>query len=636
VETPSEDPFLCGVYGAMHTLGLQNNSQLDDRYLQAVATLKHFDANSLEGPHWTLEGTWDPAKGTISRHSVNAKISLHDLAMSYLPAFQQAVVEGGAAGIMCSYNRINGVPSCANEYLLQQVLRRQWNFRGYVTSDSSALNDIVQNHHYAKDMLEMVPLALQAGCDIESAPWPSGHPHATGGEYITHIPEAVHKELLDEALVDRALRNALEIRFRLGLFDPIKDQPFWKVEPNVVRAEKHVQMAKEATAQGMVLLKNEGHLLPLLNDTPIVALIGPHIHDRKAMAGNYLGELCPGSNFDCITSFAEGFSNATTRYGGTLLPVEGCAVSGTDISGFSKAKDAASQADVVIFMGGLDASLEAEGKDRPDIRLPSVQSKLIQEIAQVNANIVLVLMHGGMVGLDAVIHHVPVVVSMGYPGIYAGEVLPEVLLGRTDNAWGKLAITWYHDDIQEQLNMLDFSMTRPPGRTHRYYTGKPLFSFGHGLNPLTSFQMSRFLQVSRSSKKTKKNEVTLSTNVTNSGTRAATEVVLAFFQPPRDLPASEPASMLRQQLFGFDRVHIEPQSSKQISIDFSPSNLQLYDADGMPKLFTGVYTIMFTTGSESAVLRVSVDEHQNLEFLPESTTGTGDVFVESNSQKSSS
>jgi xylan 1,4-beta-xylosidase len=352
VETPSEDPFLCGVYGAMHTLGLQNNSQLDDRYFQAVATLKHFDANSLEGPHWTLDGTWDPKNGTVSRHSFNAKISLHDLAMSYLPAFRQSVVEGGAAGVMCSYNSINGVPTCANEYLLQQVLRRDWKFRGYVTSDSEALTDIVQHHNYAKDMLEMVPLALHAGCDIESAGWKSGHPHATGGEYITHIPEAVQKELLDESLVDRALRNALGIRFRLGLFDPIDDQPFWKVKPSVVRSDNHVQMAKEATAQGLVLLKNDGNLLPLKLDAATkIALIGPHINNRKEMAGNYLGELCSGSNYDCITSFAEGFSNATAKYGGTLLTETGCEVNGTDTSGFSKAKDAASEADIVIFVG---------------------------------------------------------------------------------------------------------------------------------------------------------------------------------------------------------------------------------------------------------------------------------------------
>ena len=271
----------------MHTLGLQNNSQLDQRYLQAVATLKHFDANSLEGPHWTLDGKWDAKNGTISRHSVNAKISLHDLAMSYWPAFRQAVVQGGAAGIMCSYNRINGIPSCANEWLLQRVLRRDWKFRGYVTSDSGALTDIVKHHKYAKDMVEMIALSLQAGCDVESAEWPPGQIHSTGGFYIDHVAEAVQQQLLDESLVDRALRNALAIRFRLGLFDPIEDQPFWKVDPAVVQANEHVQMAKEATAQGLVLLKNEGNnLLPIrLHKTTKIALIGPHINDRRQMAG---------------------------------------------------------------------------------------------------------------------------------------------------------------------------------------------------------------------------------------------------------------------------------------------------------------------------------------------------------------
>jgi Glycosyl hydrolase family 3 C-terminal domain/Fibronectin type III-like domain len=254
--------------------------------------------------------------------------------------------------------------------------------------------------------------------------------------------------------------------------------------------------------------------------------------------------------------------------------------------------------------------LEAENRDRPDIRLPSIQSALIREIASVNSNVVLALMHGGMVGLDAVIDQVPVVVSMGYPGIYAGELLPDVLLGHTEKAWGKLAITWYHDDIQEQLNMMDFSMSRPPGRTHRYYTGTPLFPFGHGLNPLSSFEMS-LLQVARSN--ITKDGLTISTTVTNRGTRSASEVILAFFKPPSDLPASEPISKLRKQLFGFDRVHIEPDESKEIAIEFSASTLQLYDADGVPKLFPGVYTIIFTNGIDTASITVSVDENQKVD-----------------------
>ena len=327
--------------------------------------------------------------------------------------------------------------------------------------------------------------------------------------------------------------------------------------------------------------------------------------------------MCPGGSYDCITSFAEGFSNATAKYGGKLWTTQGCDVAGIDTKGFQEAKDLASNADLVIFLGGLDHNLEAESKDRPDIRLPSIQSHLIQELAPLCPNFVLVLMHGGMVGLDAVIDLVPVVVSMGYPGIYAGELLPDVLMGNIDNAWGKLAITWYHDNIQEQLNMMDFSMSRPPGRTHRYYTGTPQFAFGHGLNPLTTFAMSK-LRVSHS--RETEGGMRLSTNLTNTGSRAGSEIVLAFFEPPPTIPPSEPVSKLKQQLFGFERVFLQPKEKKEVFIEFSPSSFLLYDADGLPAIFPGKYSIKISNGFEIETISISVDEALNMEFLEESTT----------------
>lgn len=347
------------------------------------------------------------------------------------------------------------------------------------------------------------------------------------------------------------------------------------------------------------------------------SIIGSQNNLLSFPVGNYLGEICPGGKYDCITSFAEGFSNATAKYGGTLRTARGCDVAGTDTKGFQEARDVASDADLVIFLGGLDSSLEKESKDRPDIRLSSIQSQLIQELTPLCSNFVLVLMHGGMVGLDAVIDRVPVVVSMGYPGIYAGELLPDVLMGNIVNSWGKLAITWYHDDIQEQLNMLDFSMSRPPGRTHRYYTGTPQFAFGHGLNPLTTFVMSK-LRVSHSRKT--KDGLRLSTNITNTGSRAGSEIVLAFFEPPSTIPVSEPASKLKQQLFGFERAFLQPNEKKEVFVEVSISTLQLYDADGLPAVFPGKYSIKISNGSEMETISVSVDKDLNMKFLEESMT----------------
>ncbi|CAB9497090.1 xylosidase/alpha-L-arabinofuranosidase 1 [Seminavis robusta] len=613
LETPSEDPFLVGVFGTLYTLGLQNNSQVDDRYFQAVATLKHLDANSLEGPHWTPDGKWDKKHGNITRYSVNAKISMHDWAASYLAAFRQAVVEGGAAGIMCSYNRINGVPACAHEYLLQRVVRQQWKFRGYVTSDSHALEKIVTTHHYAKDWPETVQLALQAGCDIESAAWTKGNMFATGGHYIDEVPSAVQSGLIDEELVDRALRNALGVRFRLGLFDPIEDQPFWNIPPSTVQQPDHVKLAKEATAQGLVLLKNDNKIVPIDPTKYSIALIGPHLYDNITMAGNYLGQLCPKDNPSCVTTFHAGFVEAVSKYQGKGLgAAKGCSVNGNDKTGFAEAIDVAKKADVVIYVGGNNLHMEAEFIDRPDIRLPAIQVELLQEIAKVNDKIVTVLLHGGMIGLDAIVNQAAAVISAGYPGRYAGEILPDVLFGKNARAWGKLAITWYHDSIQEDLNMLDFSMSRPPGRTYRYFQGTPQYPFGHGLNPLTSFDLSKLVVHKGKGKQT----LALQTNVTNTGSRPGSEIVMAFFSPPSTLSKRQPASKLRKQLFGFERVHLQPTVSRTVAFEISPTVFQLYDSDGLQVLFPGKYSVTVTNGVDAEEqISILIDKQHNLKVL---------------------
>ena len=346
LESPGEDPHINSVYGIQYTRGLQNNSHLDGRYLQACSTLKHFVANSLEGIDHVLEPT---------RHSVNAIISLYDLASTYLIPFRNTVEKAGAAGIMCSYNRVNGVPMCANEFLLSLTLRHQWKFRGYITSESGAIDDFSMFHNYTKYKNESVALALDAGCDVESASWPRNHPWSTGGNYIKFVAELVKSGRLSEGALDRALRNALEIRFRLGLFDPIEHQPFWKISPSVVQSSDHVHTAKEATAQGMVLLKNNADRLLPLDGRSKIALLGPHVFDRHVMLGNYLGETCFRDKTNrCVTSFEEGFQRLSNENNGSVKSAQGCEVFGNDTSHFHEAIDIAKDMDVVIFFGGLN------------------------------------------------------------------------------------------------------------------------------------------------------------------------------------------------------------------------------------------------------------------------------------------
>ena len=598
METVSEDAFVLGVYGKEYTLGLQNYSQ-NSPYLMAVATLKHFVANSLEGPHWDLNGTWNPSSSSpLTRHSVNAKISLYDLHSTYLRGFQTTVIEGGAAGIMCSYNRVNGVPSCANEYLLKQTLRKEWKFRGYITSDSGALDDIWKYHHYAKDWDETVCLTLEAGCDVESAGWGRDGAWRTGGHYIKDVPRLVRGGLIPEAMLDRAVRHALDIRFRLGLFDPIKDQPLWHVPPFVVQSTERVQLAKEATAQGLVALKNERQILPL-DPSKTIGLVGPHISTRHALLGNYLGEICKDDpKNSCVTTFQEGFVEAASHHGGTILDAIGCEVFGNDTSNFKVAMEVARKSDVVVFIGGLNLTLEGEGRDRPDTRLPIIQVQLLKQLTTINPNIVLLTLSGAMVAVDEVIEKVPAFISAGYPGAYGGEILPKALLGLIDkSAWGKLSTTWYHNDFIDDFNMLDFDMSRAPGRTYRYYRKKPLFPFGYGLNPLTTFELTGLDSTCFDSYCRK---IILSVQVMNNGNRPGDEVIMAYFIPPT-LPAIEPASKLKKELIGFERVHVLPGSDSSVMVSFEVTThmLEMYDDMGERKSFPGTYTLQMSNGIQT-------------------------------------
>ena len=365
LETPGESPYLNGQFGVEVTLGLQNGT-LDERYMQAVVTLKHFDANSLEGP-WGKDNE-------ITRHTVDANISMYDLFETYLPAFRDSVVDGKAAGVMCSYNAVNGVPACASSFLLQDVLRGEWGFDGYVTSDSGAVKDILENHHYTSNWNDTVKAAIEAGCDMESASWPKDHPWSTGGPYIDYVPGVVRSGLMNESKLDDALRHTLDLRFRLGLFDPVENQPFWNaISEKDIRSDEHQARAVDATEQSFVLLRNEKNTLPFKAGKRVL-VTGPHADDRGAILGNYIGEICADASYNCVKSPYEAIQAMNNASSGTTVLEPGCqSVLSTNTSGFDAALSAAKNSDLIIFVGGLDTSVERESMDRHNVTLPGVR-----------------------------------------------------------------------------------------------------------------------------------------------------------------------------------------------------------------------------------------------------------------------
>jgi beta-glucosidase len=281
-ETYGEDPYLTSRMGVAFVLGMQGS---DPRYLKVVATPKHYAVHS--GP--------EPA-----RHTFDAKVSEADMLDTYLPAFRATVVEGKAESVMCVYNAVNGVPGCASSDLLQKRLRDAWGFKGYVVSDCGAVNDIYRNHKFTPTMGGAAVSAVKAGTDL-----------TCGTEYKTLVDE-VKAGTISEAEIDRALARLFVARFRLGMFDPAERVPFSKIPISANDSAAHRQLARNAANQAIVLLKNQGGVLPLGLSVRTIAVIGPSANDPVAVMGNYNG--ISSKQVTPLEGIERGFPNATVRY----------------------------------------------------------------------------------------------------------------------------------------------------------------------------------------------------------------------------------------------------------------------------------------------------------------------------------
>ena len=258
-ETYGEDPFLTGRLGTAFVEGLQGD---DPHYLRAVSTPKHFAVHS---------------GAEMLRHITNVDVSPHDLEDTYLPAFRETVVEGKADSVMCAYSAVDGKPDCASDLLLQDHLRDAWHFQGYVVSDCGAVEDIWNNHHYAPDNLHAIAVAIKTGTDL-----------SCGDEY-NDVPKAVRQGLLSKADVDRAVKRLFTARFRLGMFDPPDRVPYAKTPLNEIDSAEHRALALRSARESIVLLKNDGGILPLNPNVKTIAIIGPEADLVTSLEGNYNG-----------------------------------------------------------------------------------------------------------------------------------------------------------------------------------------------------------------------------------------------------------------------------------------------------------------------------------------------------------
>jgi beta-glucosidase len=292
-ETYGEDPFLTGRMGVAFVTGMQGN---DPKYFRVVSTPKHYAVHS--GP--------EPL-----RHGFNVNASPHDLEDTYLPAFRAAVTEAHAQSVMCAYNAIDGEPACANAMLLRDHLRNAWKFDGYVVSDCAAIADVYTGHHYAPDMAHAAAAALKAGTDIECG-------FGTGQAYPALV-DAVHQNLITDGDLDKALHRLFRARFLLGMFDPPSSYAYGRIPMSEVNTPEHRQLSLRAARESIVLLKNQGHTLPLQPGTARIAVVGPTAELVQSLQGNYNGPpLAPVYPLDGIE---KRFSSAHVAYaqGSTLV-----------------------------------------------------------------------------------------------------------------------------------------------------------------------------------------------------------------------------------------------------------------------------------------------------------------------------
>ncbi|XP_038702642.1 probable beta-D-xylosidase 7 [Tripterygium wilfordii] len=599
-ETAGEDPLVASKYGVSFVRGIQGYSfegeKLEDT-LQASACCKHFTAYHLE--------KW----GKVDRFTFNAIVSLQDLADTYNPPFKSCIQDGKASGLMCAYNRVNGVPNCADRDHLTNQVREQWGFDGYIVSDCDAVATMLT---YANSTEEAVADAIKAGLDLDC-----------GSTLSEYTKLAMDKNKLDQLQIDRAISNLFSVRMRLGLFDgDPTSHAYGNIGPEKVCSEMHQQLALDAAQDGIVLLKNSRQLLPFSQSkTTSLAVIGPNADNAHTLLGNYEGPPCISVTiFQALKGYIE-----DTEYHPGCNDVA-CASASIDI-----AEDLAKKADQVILVMGLDQSQESESIDREKLELPGEQRNLITQVAKAAKNpVVLVLVCGGPIDINFAKYDMNIgsILWAGYPGEAGGTALAKIIFG-DHNPGGRLPMTWYPKDFIS-IPMTDMRM-RPkpekqyPGRTYRFYGGSKVFEFGYGLSyskysyKIHSVIPNRINLKQTSSKKM--NEMTNGTShvlvselnhgscrgffiiiiVTNHGPLAGKHAVLPYirFGKPRH-------GMPIKQLIGFQIVKLDPGRNSRVRFQFNLCELLgTANENGLPVVEGG--TRILSVGKEEYTINITVD-----------------------------
>lgn len=585
-ETPGEDPLVASLYATNYVRGLQETDGGDPNQLKVAASCKHYTAYDLDN--------WNGSQ----RYTFNAIVTRQDLEDTYNPPFKSCVLNGNVASVMCSYNQVNGVPTCADKNLLAGTVRGQWNLNGYIVSDCDSVSVYYNQQHYGTTPEDAAADAINAGLDLNC------------GTFLGQYTQAAVQEgKLNESSVDLALHNIFVVLMRLGWFNgnPAQ-QPYGNLGPNDVCTDANQQLALEAAREGIVLLKNDGALPLAANKIHSLAVIGPNANVTTTMIGNYAGIPCK------YTTPLQGLSTYTQT-----VYAPGCAnVACTGNNLIAGAVQTAGNADATVLIVGGDLTLEAEALDRTSLLLPGQQQQLVSQVTAASKGpVVLVIMSGGPFDITFAKddNKISAILWVGYPGQAGGAAIADVIFGEY-NPGGKLPVTWYPEEFVVSVSMTNMEM-RPntargyPGRTYRFYTGETVYNFGDGLS-YTTFNQSlvsapKIISVpmhGRNSCCPRKSKPCVAVRVThvkcqnlslrvhvdvkNVGNRDGSHVLLLFSTPPSNNRLHPPT----KQLIRFRKVHVQAGAMKRVHFTLDVcQDLSVVDKTGTRKLPLGSHLL---------------------------------------------
>jgi beta-glucosidase len=558
-----------------------------------LATVKHFAA-------------YGGAEGGRDYNSV--ELSERTLWETYLPPYE-AGVNAGAAFVMSSFNDIGGVPAHASDWLLQDVLRGRWHFRGAVVSDYSGILELIK-HGVAATSGDAGVLALRAGEDVDMA----------DGIYADSLAAAVRAGRISEALVDSAVRRVLRIKYALGLFqDPYRFNDVAR-ERKYTLAPEHRAASRMAAHEGIVLLKNANRTLPLGKSLRTIAVIGPLAEDARSALGSWIAD---GRREEAVSVLAG--IRAAVGPGTRLLYVRGAPVDTADTTGFAAARAAATQADAIVLVLGERQNMSGEAASRSSIELPGSQvalargvlasSSVVSGSAGASKPVVIVLMNGRPLVIPELAREAPAIVESWFLGSEHGGAVADVLFGDY-NPGGKLPVTFPRATGQIPIYYNHRNTGRPANTTNKYTSkyldlpSTPQFPFGYGLS-YTTFAYSN-LRIS-SPTLAAGDSMQVSVDVTNSGDRAGDEVVQLYI---RDDVASveEPVRALK----GFERVALRAGETRTVSFRIRPESLALYDRGMRRVVEPGTFTL-YVGGSSDAELSARFEVTGNVQVLEPAT-----------------